>query len=271
MTRQDRPLTETKQPSLAALKDILFTNSLPPSAEFLAALAKDTRSGAQKLRQRYEKGLLQEAKRSAAFEARFAFEREYWTTHKYIAGVDEVGRGPLAGPVVSAAVILPKDFSVLDVNDSKQLTKHKRDELFLKIIEQAVAVGIGIESAQVIDQVNIYEATRLAMAAAVSQLDIQPTLLLVDAMQVPVEIEQVRLVKGDAKSNSIAAASIVAKVLRDRLMDSYDAVFPGYGFSSNAGYGTNEHLLGLERLGACFIHRRSFAPVSQYLVAQDKN
>lgn len=256
--------THNKPKSIAALKAMLFDVQNVPSADFLLEISQDARVGVQKLLERYQKEQAKLALRKSAFQERFSLERSYWPTHEFIAGVDEVGRGPLAGPVVAAAVILPADFDLLDVNDSKQLTKKKRDELFLQIVAQATAIGVGVESARMIDKVNIYEATRLAMAQAVDQLDVRPNLLLVDAMQVPVPVEQVRLIKGDTKSNSIAAASIVAKVMRDRLMDSYDLLYPGYGFAKNAGYGTKEHLEALAKLGASPTHRRSFQPVPQY-------
>jgi len=158
-------------------------------------------------------------------------------------------------------VVIRPDFDLLEVNDSKQLTAKKRIELMPKILEEAVAVGIGIADAQQIDQLNIYEATRVAMAQAVTNLNVQPTLLLVDAMQVPVPIVQNRLIKGDAKSASISAASIVAKVVRDNLMVMYDQVYPGYDFAGNMGYGTAKHLAGLQTFGATAIHRQSFSPV----------
>lgn len=168
--------------------------------------------------------------------------------HKYedlgwICGIDEVGRGPLAGPVVAGAVILPRDSKILYLNDSKQLTAKKRDELYDVIMREAVAVGIGYASPARIDEINILQATYEAMREAISKLSVKPDVLLNDAVKIPqVDIRQVPIIKGDAKSVSIAAASIVAKVTRDRLMEEYDKVLPGYGFASNKGYGSAEHI-----------------------------
>ncbi|KGL39998.1 ribonuclease HII [Listeria newyorkensis] len=178
-----------------------------------------------------------------------------------IAGIDEVGRGPLAGPVVAAAVVLPADFDVVGVNDSKQLNEAKRDQLYDTILEKALAVGIGVKSHEVIDDVNIYEATKLAMAEAVDSLSLKPDFCLIDAMPLKHCEHELSLIKGDSKSVSIAAASIVAKVTRDRMMASFDEEFPGYGFAKNMGYGTKAHLDGLEKQGVCPIHRLTFAPV----------
>ena len=179
--------------------------------------------------------------------------------YTYICGIDEVGRGPLAGPVVAGAVILPKDCSILYINDSKQLSEKKREELYDQIMEQAIAVGIGYNSPERIDEINILQATYEAMREAVRKLDPQPDLLLNDAVTIPeVEIKQIPIIKGDAKSISIAAASIVAKVTRDRLMVQYDEVFPEYGFASNKGYGSSQHIEAIRKYGPTSIHRRSF-------------
>lgn len=182
-----------------------------------------------------------------------------------IAGIDEVGRGPLAGPVVAAAVILPESFDLIEVNDSKQLSHKKREELYTKILDQAVAVGVGVIDEATIDQVNIYEATKLAMKEAVSQMSRPCDYLLIDAMQLDLNVPQDKIIKGDAKSISIACASIVAKVTRDHLMLKYHELYPGYGFDKNAGYGTKEHLEGLDKLGITPIHRKSFAPVKDMI------
>lgn len=175
-----------------------------------------------------------------------------------------MGRGPLAGPVVTAAVILDQSFDLIDVNDSKKLSPKRRLELYPQILSEAVSVSIGLKNADVIDKINIYEADRLAMAEAVNNLNIKPNELLVDAMNVPVDLPQIKLIKGDAKSNSIAAASIVAKVFRDKLMDDYDELYPQYGFKNNAGYGTREHLEALKKYGPTPIHRKTFAPVNEF-------
>lgn len=184
--------------------------------------------------------------------------------HKYedlgwICGIDEVGRGPLAGPVVAGAVILPRDSKILHLNDSKQLTAKKRDELYDVIMREAVAVGIGYASPARIDEINILQATYEAMREAISKLSVKPDVLLNDAVKIPqVDIRQVPIIKGDAKSVSIAAASIIAKVTRDRLMEEYDKVLPGYGFASNKGYGSAEHIAALKEIGPSPIHRQSF-------------
>ena len=174
-------------------------------------------------------------------------------------GIDEVGRGPLAAPVVAGAVILPRDSKILYLNDSKQLTAKKRDELYDVIMREAVAVGIGYASPARIDEINILQATYEAMREAISKLSVKPDVLLNDAVKIPqVDIRQVPIIKGDAKSVSIAAASIVAKVTRDRLMEEYDKVLPGYGFASNKGYGSAEHIAALKEIGPSPIHRQSF-------------
>src|SRR5699024_7714695 len=227
----------------------------------LEELKADERKGVQKLLISYEKRQAKYAKALAQFQSRFSYEKEFWQKDRLVAGVDEVGRGPLAGPVVTAAVILPHDFDLIDVNDSKKLSPKKRQALFPKILEKAVSVSVGLANNDVIDQINIYEADRVAMAHAVQGLKVKPDALLVDAMNVPLNIPQVKLIHGDAKSNSIAAASIVAKVFRDNLMDAYGEVYPEYDFKHNAGYGTREHMEALKKYGPTPIHRRSFAPV----------
>ena len=186
----------------------------------------------------------------------------YETEHSdctYICGIDEVGRGPLAGPVVAGAVILPKDEPILYLNDSKKLSEKKREQLYDEIMEKAVAVGIGMVSPARIDEINILQATYEAMREAISKLAVKPDLLLNDAVTIPeVEIRQIPIIKGDAKSVSIAAASIVAKVTRDRLMAEYAGVIPGYDFAKNKGYGTKAHIEALKSQGASPIHRRTF-------------
>ena len=188
----------------------------------------------------------------------FSCEREY-ASYPYVCGVDEVGRGPLAGPVVAAAVILPKDCDILYINDSKKLSEKKRELLYDEIMEKAVAVGIGMAGPERIDEINILQATYEAMREAVSKLDPQPDLMLNDAVKIPgISIPQVSIIKGDAKSASIGAASIIAKVTRDRMMVEYDRIFPEYGFAANKGYGTAVHIAALKELGPTPIHRRSF-------------
>ncbi|MCI9423640.1 MAG: ribonuclease HII [Dorea sp.] len=203
------------------------------------------------------------AKERARLEAMRSYEREY--DGKYICGIDEVGRGPLAGPVVAGAVILPKDCEILWVNDSKKLSEKKREALYDEIMAKAVATGIGMASPARIDEINILKATYEAMRMAIEQLKVRPEVLLNDAVTIPkVDIFQVPIIKGDEKSVSIAAASIIAKVTRDRLMAEYDGVIPGYDFASNKGYGTKRHIEGLRELGPSPIHRMTF--IGKYVV-----
>lgn len=208
----------------------------------------------EKLRKQQEKL----EKELARMKQMSVYEEEY-SMCEYICGIDEVGRGPLAGPVVAAAVILPKDQEILYLNDSKKLSEKKREMLYTEIMEKAVAVGIGYASPARIDEINILQATYEAMRIAIEKLSVRPDVLLNDAVTIPgVDIPQVPIIKGDAKSKSIAAASIIAKVTRDRLMVEYDEVMPGYDFASNKGYGTKAHIAGLKELGPTPIHRRTF-------------
>lgn len=253
-----------KKLTIATIKDILFGNQ-PVEPTLLATWRQDERRGVQQLLQRYDKFLQKLATKQAAFQQRLTIERSLWDKYPLIAGIDEVGRGPLAGPVVTAAVILPHDFNLIDVNDSKQLSEAKREELYPQIMQQALAVGIGQADPAMIDRENIYHATELAMQQAVQNLAIQPDYLLVDAMTIPGGYQQEKLIKGDARSASIGAASIVAKVTRDHLMYAYAKQYPGYDFEHNVGYGTAKHLAGLAKHGVTPIHRRSFAPVKKYI------
>lgn len=186
------------------------------------------------------------------------YEKKY-AAYGYICGIDEVGRGPLAGPVVAGAVILKPDTEILYLNDSKKLSEKKREALYDEIMEKALATGIGSVSPAKIDEINILQATYEAMRMAIADLGIHPELLLNDAVAIPeVLIPQVPIIKGDEKSVSIAAASIIAKVTRDRLMKEYDKIIPGYDFASNKGYGTKKHIEGLKKLGPSPIHRATF-------------
>ena len=219
---------------------------------------EDTRSGVQKL-------IAQCRKKEAALEAeKQRIENMKVYEHKYehlgyLCGIDEVGRGPLAGPVVACAVILPQDSRILYLNDSKKLSASKREELYDIIMEQAVATGLGTIGPDRIDEINILQATYEAMRQAIAQLSPQPDLLLNDAVTIPkVTIPQVPIIKGDAKSISIGAASIIAKVTRDRMMVYYDSIYPEYGFASNKGYGSAEHIAALKKYGPTPIHRRPF-------------
>ncbi len=197
-------------------------------------------------------------KELARLETMKEFEREY-DYCQYICGIDEVGRGPLAGPVVAGAVILPKDETILYLNDSKKLSEKKRESLYEEIMDKAYATGIGVVGPERIDEINILQATYEAMRQAIGNLKVRPDLLLNDAVTIPeVDIPQVPIIKGDAKSVSIAAASIIAKVTRDRMMVEYDKTLPGYDFASNKGYGTKTHMEALRKLGPTSIHRRSF-------------
>ena len=219
---------------------------------------EDSRSGVVKLLEQYRKKEEALKKEIARTEAMKAFEHKYEHLG-YLCGIDEVGRGPLAGPVVACAVILPKDCDILYLNDSKQLTAKKREELYDVIMEKAVSVGIGMAGPQRIDEINILQATYEAMRQAIGNLKVVPQVLLNDAVTIPeVTIPQVPIIKGDAKSVSIAAASIVAKVTRDRMMVEYDEVMPGYGFASNKGYGSAAHIEALKKYGPSPIHRASF-------------
>ncbi len=197
-------------------------------------------------------------KERARIEAMKVYEKEY-ETHGWICGIDEVGRGPLCGPVVASAVILPKDSQILYLNDSKKLSEKKREELYDVIMEHAIAVGVGMASSERIDEINILQATYEAMRQAIGNLKVKPAVLLNDAVTIPgIEIPQIPIIKGDAKSVSIAAASIIAKVTRDRMMVEYDRMYPGYELASNKGYGTKVHMEALRTIGPCEIHRRSF-------------
>ncbi|HFI0639486.1 TPA: ribonuclease HII [Streptococcus suis] len=227
-----------------------------------ADLAQDDRAGVQAAIKKRRKELEKEAAEDARLEAMLSYEKAlYENGVELIAGIDEVGRGPLAGPVVAAAVILPKGCKIRYLNDSKKIPKSKHESIYQEVMERAVAVGIGVKDAAVIDQVNIYEATKLAMLEALEQLSQDPEHLLIDAMKLDTSIPQTSIIKGDANSLSIAAASIVAKVTRDKMMADYDKEFSGYGFAKNAGYGTAEHLEGLNKLGITPIHRKTFEPI----------
>ena len=228
----------------------------------LTELEQDSRSGVIQAIAKRKKEIQKRLDEDERLEGMLTYEKELYTQGiQLIAGVDEVGRGPLAGPVVAAAVILPKGCKIPGLNDSKKIPKSKHKEIYEAVLQNAIAIGIGIKDNQVIDQVNIYEATKLAMMEAIGQLEPQPQHLLIDAMRLDLPIPQTSIIKGDANSLSIAAASIVAKVTRDQMMEEFDKEYPGYDFTQNAGYGTANHLAGLHKLGVTPIHRRSFEPV----------
>lgn len=228
----------------------------------LAELEQDSRSGVIQAIAKQKREIQKRIDEDERLEGMLAYEKEcYARGMELIAGVDEVGRGPLAGPVVAASVILPKACKIPGLNDSKKIPKSKHKEIYEAVLQNAIAIGIGIKDNHVIDQVNIYEATKLAMMEAIGQLDPQPQHLLIDAMKLDLPISQTSIIKGDANSLSIAAASIVAKVTRDQMMGEFDREYPGYDFAQNAGYGTAKHLAGLDKLGVTPIHRRSFEPI----------
>lgn len=219
---------------------------------------QDTRAGVINLIQKCKKELerLEEEKKRIYHLSEF--ERKY-ADYSYICGIDEAGRGPLAGPVVAGAVILPKDCNILYINDSKQLSEKKREELYDVIMEQAVAVGVGISSPERIDEINILNATYEAMRQAIENLSVTPDILLNDAVTIPnVSVKQVAIIKGDAKSISIGAASIIAKVTRDRMMKDYAAIYPEYGFEGHKGYGSVAHIEAIRKYGPSPIHRKTF-------------
>ena len=226
--------------------------------ELIEAYGKDERAGVQKLIEGARKRLeALETERARIEKLRF-YEEQYGEC-EYICGIDEVGRGPLAGPVVAGAVILPKGCRILYINDSKQLSEKKREELYQVIQEKALACAVGYATPERIDQINILQATYEAMRDAIGKLSPQPDILLNDAVTIPgVSIRQVPIIKGDAKSITIGAASILAKVVRDRLMVEYDKVFPQYDFAGNKGYGSAAHIQALKKYGPTPIHRKSF-------------
>ena len=225
---------------------------------FIETYEKDERSGVVKIVEQAKKRFEKLEAEKLRIENLKKYEREY-ADYGYICGIDEVGRGPLAGPVVAGAVILPKDCDILYINDSKKLSAAKREELYDVIMEKAVAVGIGMASSQRIDEINILQATYEAMREAVSQLTLPLGHVLADAVRIPkLTVAQTPIIKGDAKCYSIAAASIIAKVTRDRIMREYDRIYPGYGFSDNKGYGSAAHIETLKKKGPVPIHRRTF-------------
>ncbi len=240
------------------IKNILKDASIEELKALIPQFETDERAGVVKL-------IESARKRIASFEAEVErtyqmkeYERKYENC-RYICGIDEVGRGPLAGPVVAAAVVLPKDVDIYYLNDSKQLSAKKREELYDEIMEKAIAVGVGFSDEKCIDEINILQANYVAMREAISKLSVKPDVLLNDAVKIPdVDIPQESIIKGDAKSVSIAAASIIAKVTRDRFMVEISEKYPEYDFASNKGYGSPKHLAALKEIGPCEIHRRTF-------------
>lgn len=248
-------------PTIKEIKECLATIDRLDHPLFEELIA-DGRAGVQAAISKRKRELQKQVEEDLRLEKMLAYEKELYAQGiQLIAGVDEVGRGPLAGPVVAAAVILPENCKIPGLNDSKKIPKSKHQAIYQSVLDQALSVGIGVKDNQVIDQVNIYEATKLAMLEAIQELDQQPQHLLIDAMKLDLPISQTSIIKGDANSLSIAAASIVAKVTRDQMMAAYDQEYPGYDFAQNAGYGTTKHLEGLEKHGVTPIHRRSFEPI----------
>ena len=248
-------------PTIKEVKECLATIDRLDHPLFEELIA-DGRAGVQAAISKRKRELQKQVEEDLRLEKMLAYEKELYAQGiQLIAGVDEVGRGPLAGPVVAAAVILPENCKIPGLNDSKKIPKSKHQAIYQAVLDQALSVGIGVKDNRVIDQVNIYEATKLAMLEAIQELDQQPQHLLIDAMKLDLPISQTSIIKGDANSLSIAAASIVAKVTRDQMMAAYDQEYPGYDFGQNAGYGTTKHLEGLEKYGVTPIHRRSFEPI----------
>ena len=243
---------------IGEIRDLLQAAENQMLPDFIARFESDERSGVRQLVQRAQKRLDALEKERERLMAMHQYEEQYKECQA-ICGIDEAGRGPLAGPVVAAAVILPKDCEILYLNDSKQLSAKKRELLYDEIMEKAVSVGVGYATPQRIDEINILQATYEAMRQAVNKLSVCPDILLNDAVRIPgLSMQQVPIVKGDAKSVSIAAASIIAKVTRDRLMMEYDKAMPQYHFAANKGYGSAEHIEALAVYGASPMHRRSF-------------
>ena len=234
-----------------------------PTCEQLAELKADERSGVQKLLAAYYKRLEKAAQEKERFTKMLSYEKKYYAQGiQYVAGVDEAGRGPLAGPLVIAAVILPQDVFISGLNDSKQLSAAKRDKLYDEVLAKAVAIEVNIVSVSNIDKYNIYTATQRGMAEVLEHLPVRPRVALIDAMPVEAKgMETVSIIHGDALSASIAAASIIAKVTRDRIMERMDVLYPAYGFASNKGYGSGAHMQAIAEYGATKWHRRSYEPV----------
>lgn len=243
---------------ISEIKSMMQAADISGLSAFINTYGTDVRPGVKALVEKARKKLDAFEKELARTEKMKEFEKKY-ASFTRICGIDEVGRGPLAGPVVAGAVILPKDCDILYLNDSKQLTEKKREELYQVIMDKAIATGLGFVQPERIDEINILQATYEAMRDAVSKLEVVPDLLLNDAVTIPeITIRQVPIVKGDARSISIAAASIIAKVTRDRLMVECDKIYPEYGFAAHKGYGVKEHIDAIKKLGPTPIHRKSF-------------
>ena len=238
----------------------LDKSSMDLLLSFARSLEGDERAAAIQVKERVQRAIQKlEAERERLEKMRLFERRMEEEGYTLICGIDEAGRGPLAGPVVAGAVILPKDCEILGINDSKKLSEKRREELYDEVMEKALAVGAGIVGPRRIDEINILQADYEAMCEAIGKLSVMPQVLLNDAVTIPqVRIPQKNIIHGDAKSVSIAAASIIAKVTRDRIMVEYDSLFPEYGFARHKGYGTADHYAALKKYGPCPIHRRSF-------------
>ncbi len=246
--------------TISEIREILLGS---PSEEFLVELELDQRVAVKKLLQAYHKRIEKAALERERFHKMLSYERQYYDEGaKLIAGVDEAGRGPLAGPLVIAAVVMPQEFFISGLNDSKQISASKRDKLYDEILQKALSVSVNIVSISNIDELNIYRATQQGMAEVLLHLDKQPDVALIDAMPVEAgDIKTVSLVHGDALSASVAAASIIAKVTRDRIMEKLDTLYPAYKFANNKGYGSKDHMQAIDQDGVTEWHRRSYEPV----------
>lgn len=254
-----------KRLSIAQIEEQLATK-IDESDPFILEIEKDERKGVINSLVKWRKQKEQVKHFHDKFNEMQQYERKYHAEgYQYIAGIDEVGRGPLAGPVLAAAVILPEGFFLAGLDDSKKLSEKKREEYEKVIKREALAIGISMIQASVIDEINIYEATKKAMCSAIASLQLKPDFLLIDAMKLDTPYSSESIIKGDAKSVSIAAASIVAKVARDQLMKELATSFPEYGFHQNMGYGTKEHILAIQQYGITSYHRKSFAPVKGFI------
>lgn len=252
-------LIELSGMSAKAIKEYMKSVNMEDYSKYIEHLQADSRKAVQAIGKQYQKKLDAHVQELERIRGLWQFEEALASDYVYVAGIDEAGRGPLAGPVVAAAVILPKHLEILGVNDSKKLSEPKREALYDLIKENALAVGVGIVDNHTIDEINILNATKLAMKQAVEALEPQPEMLLIDAVVLAdISIKQESIIKGDAKSISIAAASIIAKVTRDRMIKAYDEKYPEYGFASHKGYGTKQHTEAIRKYGPLDIHRKTF-------------
>ncbi|MBK3494408.1 ribonuclease HII [Viridibacillus sp. YIM B01967] len=257
---------------MKTIKDIKEAlNSEQQYQPWMLEVEADERAGVKKLWQQWLRKKAKQEKLQQEHEEKLQFDDSYRANpNAYIAGTDEAGRGPLAGPVVTAAVILPKNcLELVGLNDSKQLSKETRESFIAKIKACAIATAVHFQSTEVIDDLNIYEATKQSMKASIEALQVKPDFVLADAMKLPIDIPQASIIKGDAKSLAIAAASILAKTARDHYMEEMDSIYPQYGFSQHAGYGTKQHLEALREFGPTDIHRKTFEPIKSMILKKE--